>query len=104
MTTGEFPTDFLSTIFSKVFEGIIHDRLFKFLEKLNLIIAHQYGLIKKRSTFDAILNFCGHCYSSFESKNFQMSVFLDLSKALNTIDHDILCNKIGILRPQRYHK
>ena len=44
--------------FSKVYDRKIHDRLFKFLKKFNLIFAHQYGFVKKRSTIDDILNFC----------------------------------------------
>ena len=72
MTTGEFPKYFkvgkitpihksgsekdvkiyqpISSLpsFRKVFERIVHDRLFKFLKKIILIFAHQYGFIKKR--------------------------------------------------------
>ena len=68
--------------FSKVFERFFRDRLLKFLQKFNSIFAYQYGFIKKRSTNDAILNFCVRCYSSFESEHFLVSVFIRLMQGL----------------------
>jgi len=79
---------------SKVYERLIHARLMKYFLKYNLLYSDQYGFLKNKSTTDAILRFTDCCYSNFNRKEFLISVFLDFSRAFDTIDHVILCRKL----------
>ena len=79
---------------SKVYERVIHTRLLKFLTKFGVLYPDQYGFLKNKSTTDAILKFSDCCYANFNDKNFLISVFLDFSRAFDTIDHDIMCRKL----------
>ena len=79
--------------FSKFSERIMHEKMFKLLSRFNIVFAHQNGFVTKRSTTDAILDFCDQSYNYFESKQFLITIFLDLSKVFDTIYHDILCRK-----------
>ncbi len=79
---------------SKIIERLVHTRISKFLNKYNILYEDQYGFIKNKCTTDAILKFTDNCYSCFNNKNFLLSVFLDFSKAFDTIDQDILIRKL----------
>ena len=75
---------------NKVFERALHSRISKFYHKYNVIYEDQYGFLRNKSTTDAILKFTQECYSALNSKEHLISVFLDFSKAFDTICHDIL--------------
>ena len=60
----------------------------------NIINDNQFGFRENNSTSDAIVQFLDECYNPINSKNHILVVFLELSKASDTIDHNVLKFKI----------
>ncbi len=80
---------------SKIYEKIVFKRVYRFLDLHNIIYESQYGFRPKHSTLDAITEFVHKVCSAREDKELGMGVFLDLSKAFDTIDHKILLCKLN---------
>lgn len=83
-----------SNIFNKIFERIIKNRLSDFIENENFITECQYGFRKDSSTTLAIQNFLGSILDSFDRGFYTVTLFLDLKKAFDTIDINILIRKL----------
>ena len=87
------PVSLLMTI-SKILEKIIYNRVFKFLTKYNILYDSQYGFRSKHSCEDAILELIGRVLQSKNDDKYCAGIFLDLSKAFDTLDHHLLLQKM----------
>ena len=65
-----------------------------FLCKQDTLYENQYGFRPKHSTIDAVAKFTFHVMTSIENKHSTIAVLLDLSKAFDTIYHQIILNKL----------
>lgn len=84
----------LLSIFSKLFEKCIYKYLYSYLEKNNFIYEKQFGFRKGYSTNHALINLTETIKSYLDKDNLVCGVFIDLQKAFDTVDHDILLYKI----------
>ena len=69
-------------------------RLVQFLEKNKLLSKKQFGFRQNCSTDDAIYELTSLLYSSIDSNKKALAVFLDLAKAFDTVDHQLLLRKL----------
>ena len=68
----------------------MYNRLYKYLTENNLLYCKQFGFQKGHSPKHAILQLVEQFNQSFEKNEFALGVFVDLFKAFDTVDYQIL--------------
>ena len=86
----------LLPVLSKILEKLMHKRIMAFVDKYKILCENQYGFRAEHSTNTAILDMIDNISQKMEQKHYSIGVFLDLSKAFDTIDHKILLEKLNL--------
>ena len=84
----------LLNVFSKIFEKAMKMKLVSFIETNKILTKSQYGFQKNISTQDALIQFSKNIYKQLDKSNSVLSIFIDFSKAFDTVPHDILLHKL----------
>ena len=87
------PISLLPTI-SKIFEKVVHKQLYEYFTENNLFYKSQYGYRKGHSTELAALELADRISQHLDKGEIPIAIFLDLSKAFDTLDHKILLSKL----------
>ena len=72
----------------------MHKRLYDFLQKHNILYHNQFGFRKNNSTTLALLQITEKIRESIDNKKYGCGVFIDLRKAFDTVNHEILLRKL----------
>ena len=84
----------LLSIFNKLLERLMYKRLISYIEKKNILSKAQFGFRAKHSTSQAVSLITDKIQKAIEEGLFSCGIFLDLSKAFDTVNHKILISKL----------
>ena len=80
--------------FSKILEKIMYKRVMKYLDMHSMLFQSQYGFRKKHSTNLATIELVTKILQAIDNSEYTIGVFLDLAKAFDTVNHEILLKKL----------
>ena len=78
----------------KTFEKLMCGRLDSYVKSNNILCTNQFGFRYNSNTSDAIIEFIDYVYSSLDNKQSSIAEYLDLSKAFDIVNYDILMGKL----------
>ena len=91
------PIFVLSNI-EKILKELMYTFLYSFLDYNNIIYDLQFGFRQQNSTFYALINITENIRKALDDGNIGCGIFVDLQKAFETVDHQILLAKLNHYR------
>ena len=79
---------------NKIVEKIVYSKLLKHAKDNNIFTPQQFGFLNSVSTHDALLNFLSSIHSNLTENKYTVAIFLDLAKAFDSLNHNILLEKL----------
>ena len=84
-------------VISKLFDKLVFDQLYQYMTKNDLFSHNQSGFRRLHSTLTCLLKNTDDWYSGMELGQLVGLVFIDFKKAFDTVDHEILCEKLKFM-------
>ena len=75
-------------------ERILYNQLSKYLEKESILSEYQFGFRSRHSTTTTLIDCTNEWYVNMDRGHYNLVVFLDIKKAFDTVNHDILLKKL----------
>ena len=79
---------------SKIFERVLFNQLYEYFDRNDLLTQHQYGFCKNHSTEFAAMELIDRVANLLELGKITFNLYIDLSKAFDVLNHDILLSKL----------
>ena len=80
----------------------MHDQIINFILENNILTKNQSAFRKLHSTITSLIGTTDYWYENIDSKKLNLTIFLDLRKAL-TVDHEIMIKKVMEIRYERQY-
>ena len=82
------------SVFSRLLERFGHDQVSTYMKEQKKFAESQYAFLKSICTLTSLLSITDSLFSNIDKRRINISVFLDLKKAFDTLDHGILLSKL----------
>ena len=85
----------LLSLFSKILDRLVYNRLLEFLNRHDILNKYQFGFRNMHSNFMALITLLENLRSALDRGKCAIGIFLDFQKAFDTVNHKILLSKLN---------
>ena len=98
------PITVLPTV-SRLFEELIYEQLYSYLNDNNLIFSGQSGFRALHSVLTGLLKLTNDWYIDLDKGKYESITFIAIKKAFDAVDHQILLQKLQVygIQVKEYH-